>query len=334
MDKVTRTAAFRCRVATAIVAVAVAGWWTVATRAEDDRVVEEPLASQPQAEQQLIDLGANFDANLFEQQGNGWVLRGGNGVQFQGKVIVNGRQIGLPLAAAGDQARPPESATFAQARAIAEKHLARVGAACELDDLQYQKLRLAIESDIRLFSEDIDAVRRRYEGVRVNLNDQQGQKQWQQFQQDVQQCRQRLRGLSDSGSLFAKVLPTTLDERQLEGMEREAIARRSFRWRDMVVSVLVKLDDTLGLDQAQHDLLKEILLAREPALRVDEPGPQQDNDHVRVMLVAMVLSGADTDRIKATVSERQWQRLSLLMNQGKAMRSWIEQQGVLEAPRP
>jgi len=64
--------------------------------AEDDRVVEEPSAAQAQADQQhLIDLGANFDANLFEQQGNGWVLRGGNGIQVQGRVrmIVNGRVV-------------------------------------------------------------------------------------------------------------------------------------------------------------------------------------------------------------------------------------------------
>ena len=81
-------------------------------------------------------------------------------------------------------------------------------------------------------------------------------------------------------------------------------------------------------------MLEATLIAREPALRVDELGPQQDNDHVRQMLVAMVLSGADTDRIKAAVSERQWRTLGLLLNQGKSMQSWIEQQGILEAPQP
>ena len=301
-----------------------------ASRGEDDLMVEEPVALQPQAEQQqLVDLGANFDANLFEQQGSGWVMRGDNGLQ----LIENGRRIGRP-AVASDEVRPPESPTFARLRALAEKHLARIDDACELDDRQRHKLRLAIESDIRRVTEDVDVIRRRYVGVRVNFNDQQGQKQWHQFQQDVQQCRLRLRGLSSSGSLFAKVLPTTLDERQLAGIERETRARRSFRWRAMVVAVLVKLDDTLGLDQAQHDLLEATLIAREPALRVDELGPQQDNDHVRQMLVAMVLSGADTDRIKAAVSERQWRTLGLLLNQGKSMQSWIEQQGILEAPQP
>ena len=66
--------------------------------AEDDRVVEEPPAPQAQGEQQhLIDLGTNFDANLFEQQGNGWVLRGNaNIVMPQEQLILNGRRMILP----------------------------------------------------------------------------------------------------------------------------------------------------------------------------------------------------------------------------------------------
>ncbi len=335
MDEVTHAVAFTRSCAVILLALTAGGWPFSALRAEDDRVVEESAPSQPLPEQQLVDLESNFDTNLFEQQGNGWALRGNNGggLQVQGRLIVNGRVIiGRPVA--GDEAGPPESPTVVRARAAAEKQLARISEACELDDLQRQKLRLLIEADVRRFAEEVDAVRRRYAGVRINFNDQQGQKQWQQFQQDVQQCRQRLRGLSDKGSLFADALSTTLSEQQLAGMQQEIRGRRSFRWKEMVVAAVVKMDDMLGLSQAQHELIEEILLAREPALRLDELGPQQDNDHVRQMLVMMVLSRTDTSRIKAAVSERQWRTLSLLMNQGKAMQSWIEQQGILEAGSP
>ena len=322
-----RSARMPCRRAVVLVAALIAAAPAVA---EDDRVVDaaeaQAAANQPQP-QQLIDLGANFDANLFEQQGNGWVLRG-DGPQVRGRLIVNGRQV-MPSPSV-DEARPPESPSLARARAVADRRLARIDEACELDDAQKRKLRLAVESDIRRFVDDVDAVRRRYSGVRVNLGDQEGQKRWNLFQQDVQHCRQRLRGLLDSGSLFAKVLATTLDERQLAGIEREASARRSFRWRAMVVAAVVRMDDTLGLSQAQHDLIEEALLANEPRLRIDELSPQQENDHLQQTLVSMVLSGADTSRIKAAVSDRQWRSLALLMNQGKAMRSWIEQQGILE----
>ncbi|MFM7245256.1 MAG: hypothetical protein ACKO40_13950 [Planctomycetaceae bacterium] len=305
--------------------------------AEDDRVVEEPTAAQAQADQQhLIDLGANFDANLFEQQGNGWVLRGGNGMQVQGRVrmIVNGRVVLGGGNAVGADDRPAESPTHARARAVAEQRLERIDAACELTDRQRLQLRLAVESDIRRFAASIDAMRAKYAGVQVNLNDQEGQKKWHQFQQDVGQCRRLLHGLFEGESLFARSLPTTLDAVQLADIETETRERRAFRWRAMVSATLVRLDDMLGLTQAQHDVVERALLARQPALRVDPLAPEQDNTHLQQNLVYLVLSGSDPEPLRAAVSERQWRSLALLMNQGKSMRSWIEQQGILDGPPP
>jgi len=304
------------------------------TWAEDDRVVEEPPAPQAQADQQhLIDLGANFDANLFEQGGNGWVLRGGNAnvlVAPQGQLILNGRRMVLPGGPAAAEEQPPESPSFARARSLGEKRLERIAASSDLTDAQQRKLRLAMESDIRRFAATVDATRARYAGVRVNLNDPEGQKKWHQFQQDVQECRQLLRRLFDSGSLFAAALPSTLDAAQVARIDAELRARRSFRWRTMVVSTLVKMDDMLGLSQSQHDLLAEALLANEPPLRIDELSPEQENAHLQLNLVYMVLSGVEATPLQKATSERQWRTLALLMNQGKSMRSWIEQQGILE----
>ena len=307
------------------------------TAAEDDRVVEEPTAAQVQADQQhLIDLGANFDANLFEQQGNGWVLRGGQGIQVQGRVrmMVNGRVVLGGGNAVGADDRPAESPTHARARAVAEQRLERIAAACELTDRQRLQLRLAVESDIRRFAAAIDGMRAKYAGVQVNLNDQEGQKKWHQFQQDVEQCRRLLRGLFEGDSLFARSLPTTLDATQLAEIETETRERRAFRWRAMVSATLVRLDDMLGLSQAQHDVVERALLARQPALRVGTLAPEQDNTHLPQNLVYLVLSGSDPEPLRAAVSERQWRSLALLMNQGKSMRSWIEQQGILDAPPP
>ena len=258
------------------------------------------------------------------------------GLQLQGRLIINGRVVmnrGRPIAAEGEE-QPPESPTFARARALAEKRLARIDDACELTAEQRHTLRLAVESDIRRFAAAIDTMRGTYAGVRVNLNDPEGQKKWHQFQQDVQQCRQQLRTLFDSGSLFAGVLPATLDVRQVAAIEAEVTARRSFRWRAMVISTVAKMDDMLGLNQKQHDLIKEALLARAPALRIDELTPEQENAHLQLNLVYMVLSGVDTKGLKAAMSDRQWKTLALLMNQGRSMRSWIEQQGILEPKAP
>lgn len=304
----------------------------VPTWAEDDRVVEEQPAAQPQGEQQhLIDLGSNFDANLFEQGGNGWVLRGNANVAMQqAQLFLNGRRIVVPGAAAAEE-QPTESPTFVRARQLGDKRLERIAASCDLTDAQRRKLRLAMESDIRRFAATVDATRAKYAGVRVNLNDQEGQKKWQQFQHDVQECRQLLRRLFDSGSLFAATAPSTLDPGQVKAIEAEIAARRSFRWRTMVVSTLLKMDDMLGLTRAQHDLLAEALLSHEPALRLDELSPEQDNAHLQLNLVYMVLSGVDPRPLRKATTERQWRTLGLLMNQGKSMRSWIEQQGILES---
>lgn len=304
-------------------------------RGEDDHVIDEPAAppSQNDPQQHLIDLGANFDANLFEQPGNGWVLRGGdNIVMNQGRLILgNGRAL-LPRAVPAEE-RPPESPTFARARALGAKRLERITASCDLTADQRRRLCLAMESDIRRFAATVDAVRAKYAGAKVNLNDQEGQKRWQQFQHDVQQCRTELRRLFDSGSLFAATLPSTLDPGQVAVIDAELRARRTFRWRAMLVSTLSKMDDMLGLTQEQHDLLERTLLAGEPRLRTDDLSPEQENAHLQMNLVYMVLSNADSGPIKKAMSERQWRTLALLMNQGKSMRSWIEQQGILD-PEP
>lgn len=297
-----------------------------AVRADDDRVVEEPEAGPAAAQEpHFIELGANFDANLFEQAGNGWVLRGDGGRRPRGNLVVVPAGEADPLA---------ESSAWRQARALGEKRLARLDEACRLSEAQRQALRLAIESDIRRFADEVDAVRSRYDGLRINMNDQAGQKQWHQFQQDVQRCRNQLRGLFDEQSLFGRVLAGTLDERQLAGVVKESRARRSFRWRAMVATTLVKMDDALGLSQRQHESIERALLQREPALRTDDPAAERDDAHLQMNLVYMVLSEADAGPIKAELSERQWRALALFMNQGKAMRSWIEQQGVLESRRP
>ena len=310
-----RPSAWPCRCAW------VAGWMLVVAptvRGEDDRAVDDsaPAIQQMQEQQQAnrIDLGANFDSNVFQQTGGGFSLSGG-------------RRRPTPTGGDGDQV--PESPTLAAVRKLGDVRLAQVDSVCHLTDAQRRKLRLAMESDVRRLTEEIDAERRKYAGVEVNFNDQPGQRKWQQFQQDVQRCRQRLQGLFDAESLFAKVLPTTLDAEQHGRLTAEIAARRTSRWRALVAAALLKYDDILGLDQRQYEEIETLLLEREPPLRVDRPANRQDL-HAEQMLVAMVLSEVDGKRLQKAVSERQWKTLAQYANQGKAMRSYIEAQGLLE----
>jgi hypothetical protein len=282
-------------------------------RAADDEIVAEsvPAAGGPR-QPHMIDLAMNFDANLFEQRGDGWVIRGASGRRD---------------AAA---ARPPSPA-LEKGRQLGLKRIERIESACRITPEQKRLLLLAVESDVRRFAAEIEAVRDRYAGRQVNMNDQAGQREWHAFQQDVRRCREQLRDLFAAGSLFATVLAATLDQPQQDCLAAENAARRSYHWRAMVLEVVAKLDDTLGLDQRQHEVIVGDLLAREPLLRTDADSLGRDDANLRRNLVLMVLSGGDARSIRAAVSERQWRTLSQLMNQGRAMRSWIEQQGVLEA---
>jgi hypothetical protein len=316
------------------VAVPVMG---VSGRGDDDRIVDStaPGGQQLQLERQAntIDLAANFDANLLNNRRGVFI---NNNVVFNNMGVQgrNGKRVVSPTG--GDDDQIPDSPVLEQARLAADRRLARIDDICQLSDAQRLKLRLAMESDIRGVVGQVELERRKYAGKQVQLNDIEGQRAWQQFQQDLQRCRTRLLGLFETDSLFAKSLSTVLDPRQYERLSAENKARRSFAWRSMVVTVLLRLDEGLGLSQSQHDSIERVLLAHEPPLRIDQTSglANGNNQHLRQMLVYMVLSDIDPAMVRKGLSDRQWNTLAMLMNQGKAMRSWIEQQGVFETTSP
>jgi len=282
-----------------------------ASAIDDDVVVEAGPDEGGQRQPHLIDLGANFDANLFEQRG-GWVLRSGAGQE---------------------PALPRASPALERARELGSKRIDRMVASCTLTEEQRRRLALAAESDARRFAQEVEAVRAAYIGRQVDMNDQAGQKAWHAFQQDVTRCRDRLRNVFDSGSLFAVTTASVLDARQAACLAAENAARRSFHWRAMVLETMAKLDESLGLDQPQYDALVAELIAHEPPLRNDPQALGRADSNMRRQLVMMVMAELDSKPLRAAVSERQWRVLSLQINQGRAMRSAIEAQGFLERPR-
>jgi len=300
--------------------LAVAGVMMPPVRAADDSVREGAATAEQQAEQEgnLVDLGANFDTNVFEQTGNGWVIR-------QARQQLGG----LPERAVGEGVGSP---AMARARAVGTSRLEQVDRACELDDDQRRKLRLALEADIRRCVAEIDEVRRTYAGMMVNMREREGQQKWSRFQQDVQRCRRRLMTLFDESSLFAESLATVLDPAQLGQLVAETAARRSFRWRSLVASAMLRLDDTLALTQEQHDVIERLLVEKEPPLRLDAR-TRQRNEQAEQMLVFMVLAEVDQKALKDAVGEDRWKTVLTLANQGRSMRSWIEGQGLLEPKR-
>lgn len=281
--------------------------------AADDavRAADAPEADDADAQAGLVDLAANFDANLFDQPGGGWVFRAG---------VV--RPVGGP-------GGPGEDAGIDRIRRAARERLDRIDRLCGLSPEQRRKLELALESDLRRFAAEVAQARSRYETATVNMRDRAGQERWRLFQQDVQRCRRRMQRLLDEGSLFAGVLGSVLDEDQRAKLTAERAARRTFRWRWLVSGELEKLDDILAFTQEQHDVVEKLLLAREPELVIDAP-PRPRNPQAEQMLVRLVLSQVDLQPLQAALQPDQLRKLRTLANQGRAMQSWLEEQGLVE----
>lgn len=301
--------------------VMVFGAAAAATRAEDDGVRPENAAGERQGEQDgnVVDLGANFDSNVFEQTGAGWVIR------HNGGPFVQGGPAFPRDGAAGSPA-------LARVRSMGRARLERLERVCGLAAGQRRRLELALEADIRRCAVDIEEVRRSYAGVTVNMRDREGQQTWSRFQQDAQRCRRRLMTLFDESSLFAESLATVLDDGQREALAAELAARRTFHWKSLVATAMLRLDDTLALTHDQHAEIERLLVAQEPPLRLDTPARQR-NEQAEQMLVFMVLAEADHKALKAVVGEERWKTLLTLLNQGRSMRSWIEGQGLLDPKR-
>jgi hypothetical protein len=304
-------------VAAAVVVALVAA----AARAEDDGVRAEGVAGERQGEQDgnVVDLEANFDSNVFEQTGAGWVIRHNAGPFAHG---------GLAFSRDGEAGSP----AVARVRAMGRARLERLDRACGLAAGQRRRLELALEADIRRCVVEIEEVRRSYAGVTVNMRERDGQQTWSRFQQDVQRCRRRLLTLFDDSSLYAESLATVLDDEQQAALAAELAARRAFHWRSLVATAMLRLDDTLALTHDQHAEIERLLLEQEPPLRLDAPTKER-NEQAEQMLVFMVLAEADHKPLKAVVGDERWKTLLTLLNQGRSMRSWIEGQGLLDPKR-
>jgi hypothetical protein len=294
-------------------------WVACAARADDDQdLIEDPAAAgRVRQEAQALDLASNFDANLFEQV-NGLVLRGGVRLRRPSPT--------------GITEPPRESPALVRLRQRGQEQLARVERSSPLSADQRARLQLALESDARRIAAEIDATRARYAAAMVRLDEPAGQRLWQEFQQDIQRCRTQLQQAFGTDSLFSALLSEMLDERQQADLAREAQARRAFRWRAIVAAELVRMDNLLGLDQAQHAVIERLLVAAEPRLVLDG-APGRPEDHAKKMLVYHQLSRVDSAPIREQLSERQWQAVAMMMNQGKAMKSWLDQQGLVEPER-
>jgi hypothetical protein len=280
--------------------------------AGDDTVVDElpganggpPGVAPWMGGMPAIDLGQQFDSQVFADAMGNVVVQGGFAASDQGP-------------AAADEAAVVGRLEPARRRLAAR--IDRVDRIVGLSEQQRKKLVVAMESDLRRLADTITEARGRYVGRTVKMDprnggfDEASMKAMQQMQEDAVRCRQSLEAAAGPESLVAKVLLGTLDETQAKTYTAVMQARAACRWRAVVASGLAQIDDQAGFTQKQHDAVTELLLAEPPAAEDDSQGSEQAGMPTG-MRVAQRLVALDGERLAAILDPRQRQAVAEVAN--------------------
>lgn len=207
-------------------------------------------------------LPSEYDLDgLFDQQAFGR-LAGRNQQVF----IVNGRRA----------ARNPNLAeqALASVRGRCAERIETLEKVCGLDARQVRTLMLALESDLKRIGSQIEAERERYVDRTMPATPQGLDRR---VLEEMQERAVKIPGILDSlpgpDSLLGSVVHNVLSPDQASAFATWVEGRRACRWKAMVTTVLVTLDESgLGLSSAQYAALEKCLLADVPKLDVLRDG--------------------------------------------------------------
>jgi hypothetical protein len=172
--------------------------------------------------------------------------------------------------------------------------LAELEQECGLTDVQRKKLELAGRGDIKRFLDRLDNASRDWEAGEVPHN----------VALELAALDELLStGIFGEGSLFDKILSTTLSNEPQRSLYQQSIARRNLiRYRDAVRASVRSLAPVLRLSNRQCGELSELILAETvPPLRFGQ------SDYA---MVCYQLSKVPQEKVKAVVAETQWKDLS------------------------
>ena len=192
---------------------------------------------------------------------------------------------------------------------------------------QRRKCEAAAKLDVARAMDEIEAVRQRYSGRTVDLQNPAGQAEWQRFHQDAQTVQAKLQDAGGETSLLRKVIAGILDDEQRSDWRRESDLRAKYQWRGVVEAGMVQLDVALGLTSAQHEAIIELLM--EKPLRINQAKIWMHGNHFPPFVCRYGLAQVDQSKLKAIVNERQWKMLRQFIEQGKGMSEHLKQQKMI-----
>ena len=198
---------------------------------------------------------------------------------------------------------------------------------CGLKAEQRRKCEAAAKLDVARAMDEIEAVRQRYSGRTVDLQNPAGQAEWQRFHQDAQAVQAKLQDAGGETSLLRKVIAGILDEEQRSGWRRESDLRAQYQWRGVVDAGMVPLDVALGLTSEQSEAIRGLLM--EKPLRINQAKIWMHGNHFPPFVCRYGLSRLDQAKLKAIVNDRQWKMLGQFIEQGKGMSEHLKQQKMI-----
>ncbi len=187
---------------------------------------------------------------------------------------------------------------------------------CGITEAQKQKLTLAASSDIKRFFDEVDRIRKKVKGGKLDQNE------WNNIWQEIQPLRNRqTSGLFGDTSFFAKTVRKSLTEEQIQKYDVVVNERRKFRYRASLEVVVTNLASTVPLRHTQHEAIVKLLL--------DETQPPPTFGQYDQYFVMYQLEKLAEPKIKPLLDEHQWKLLEVQIQQYKGMEQFLIQNGMI-----
>lgn len=200
---------------------------------------------------------------------------------------------------------------------------------CGLSAAQRAKCEVAARLDTDRSMDGIEAVRRRYGGRTVDLQNPAGQAEWQRFNQEGQAALEKLQQVGEGAGLLPRVIVGMLDDTQRSAWRRESELREQARWRSVVDAGMSQLDVALGLTSVQHEAIRTLLMEKPLRINHTKIWMQGNGGHFAPFVCRYGLAQLDPARLKPLLSRRQWKTLGQFIEQGKAMATHLKQQQMI-----
>jgi hypothetical protein len=191
---------------------------------------------------------------------------------------------------------------------------------CSLTPAQVQKLELAARGDIERFQARVQEVHDRLVGKTYDQNE--INTVWQQ----IQPLQQELPLVLGPGSLFSRVMHSTLREGQRADYERAKAERDQYRYAAKVRLFVAALEQGSPLTDKQREELVDFLL--ESTRRPQRFG---EYDWYYVMVQA---SQAPAERLEEILNETQLLALRQAFQQAEPYAQMLQQQGIVPVEEP